>query len=365
MKTYLVGGAVRDLLLGLDPKDRDYVVIGSTVIEMLDAGYSQVGKDFPVFLHPETGEEYALARRDRKIAPGYGGFSVDTDYVTLEQDLERRDLTINSMAMDAQGNVFDYYGGQADLEAKILRHTSDAFFEDPLRVVRLARFYARYKSLGFTVHEDTKHLCAMMVRTLDLDEISDERFWVELSKNFSEDHPEYFFEFLQEINALDMVSFFKRLFQTDVTPDRFDVVRDIAIACASKSDALDNFVALVQTDDYNFSGVSSKSAQIAIALNMLDRMCSKPGPEEVLGLFQKVRAFSEGTRGEDFLTALSIREEVRGAVSKPFSSKQFRAALRAARTVTAAPFAHLEGQEIGIQMNFARARKIQEVLFRK
>ena len=215
----------------------------------------------------------------------------------------------------------------------------------------------------------TEHLCMMMVRTLDLDQISDERFWVELEKNFSEDHPEYFFEFLHEIGALQNVSFFKRLFHDELwNHDRFKYLMSLVkqVSFLQTPDfRLDVFVALMQRGDTEFSGVTSRSAQMTAALKCFDKMCCKPGPEEVLGLFQKVRAFSEGTRGEDFLIAMRVREEVLGIAAVPFSSKQLRIALDAARTVTATPFLHLEGQEIGIQMNFARVQKIKEVLFRK
>ncbi|MBA4694140.1 MAG: tRNA nucleotidyltransferase, partial [Congregibacter sp.] len=156
MNSYRVGGAVRDTLLGYPHHENDWVVVGSTPEEMISAGYTQVGRDFPVFLHPDSKEEYALARTERKSGPGYHGFVVHADpSVTLEEDLERRDLTINAMAMDGSGAVIDPYGGRADLDAKILRHVSPHFVEDPLRVLRVARFTARYHHIGFTVAEET------------------------------------------------------------------------------------------------------------------------------------------------------------------------------------------------------------------
>lgn len=152
MKTYLVGGAVRDRLLGLEVKDRDYMVVGASIDDMLAAGFRQVGRDFPVFLHPKTQEEYALARTERKSGTGYGGFVCHASpEVTLEQDLKRRDLTINAIAMDDEGKLHDPWGGQKDIEARSLRHVSEAFVEDPLRVLRVARFAARFSPQGFTV----------------------------------------------------------------------------------------------------------------------------------------------------------------------------------------------------------------------
>lgn len=200
MKKFLVGGAVRDKLLGLEPKDIDFVVVGSTVDEMLAAGFSQVGKDFPVFLHPDTGDQYALARKERKVAPGYNGFTTEHGVdVTLEDDLLRRDLTINSMAMDDDGNLIDPFNGQADLTAGILRHTSEAFAEDPLRVLRLARFAARYK---FAVAPETIELAKKLVIDGELDTLSPDRVWVELSKGFAEDEPNRMVDVLRRTDAL-------------------------------------------------------------------------------------------------------------------------------------------------------------------
>jgi tRNA nucleotidyltransferase/poly(A) polymerase len=202
MKTYLVGGAVRDILLGLEPKDLDYVVVGSSPEEMLSLGYKQVGLSFPVFLHPESGDEYALARKERKVGPGYNGFEVDFDSsVTLEEDLSRRDLTINSIAWDPETNVFtDPFGGIDDLARRTIKHTSDAFSEDPLRVLRVARFTARY---GFTVDDSTKELCKTVVASGEFDSITAERIWVEIEKLFETDQPSKGLDFLGDIGAFD------------------------------------------------------------------------------------------------------------------------------------------------------------------
>lgn len=203
MNTYLVGGAVRDELLGLPVRERDWVVVGATAEAMKAKGFRQVGADFPVFLHPETGEEYALARTERKTAPGYHGFTVHADPgVTLEEDLLRRDLTINAMARDAQGRLIDPYGGAADLEARRLRHVSPAFSEDPVRLLRVARFAARFAALGFAVAPETLALMRAMVDHGEVDALVAERVWNELARALMETQPARFFETLRECGAL-------------------------------------------------------------------------------------------------------------------------------------------------------------------
>ncbi|MBT9455936.1 MAG: multifunctional CCA addition/repair protein [Burkholderiaceae bacterium] len=201
MQTYLVGGAVRDALLGRPVTDRDWVVVGGSPAEMLAAGYLPVGKDFPVFLHPVSHEEYALARTERKTAPGYHGFSVHAaPDVTLEEDLRRRDLSINAMAQDVEGRLIDPYGGQADLHNKVLRHVSEAFAEDPVRILRLARFAARFAD--FTVAPETQALMVQMVDSGELDALVAERVWQELSRGLMEASPSRMFEVLRSCGAL-------------------------------------------------------------------------------------------------------------------------------------------------------------------
>ena len=203
IRTYLVGGAVRDRLLGLPVKDRDWVVTGATPAELLQQGFKTVGSDFPVFLHPHTGEEYALARTERKTAKGYHGFHFHAaPEVTLEADLARRDLTINAMAQDDAGNLIDPYGGQADLQQRLLRHVSAAFAEDPVRILRVARFAARFAPLGFQVAADTQQLMREMVAAGEVDALVPERVWQETVKALAEPAPERFFEVLRECGAL-------------------------------------------------------------------------------------------------------------------------------------------------------------------
>jgi len=202
MKIYSVGGAVRDILMGLSPSDFDYVVVGSTPQAMLDKGFRPVGKDFPVFLHPETQDEYALARTERKTAPGYHGFAIHAaPDVTLEDDLARRDLTINAMARAEDSSIVDPYGGQADIAAKVLRHVrAEAFVEDPVRVLRLARFAARYTE--FSVAAETMALCRKMVDAGELNHLVAERVWQEVAKGLMEKQPSRMFEVLRECGAL-------------------------------------------------------------------------------------------------------------------------------------------------------------------
>jgi tRNA nucleotidyltransferase (CCA-adding enzyme) len=203
MEIYLVGGAVRDELLNYPVRERDWVVVGARPEDLLAQGYQQVGKDFPVFLHPETRDEYALARTERKQGHGYTGFTVNAaPDVTLEQDLERRDLTINAIARDDNNNYIDPFGGRADLEAKTLRHVSDAFVEDPLRVLRTARFAARYAHLGFTVAPETMAIMSDIVDQDELAHLSTERVWVEMEKALGERDPQVFVTVLRECGAL-------------------------------------------------------------------------------------------------------------------------------------------------------------------
>jgi tRNA nucleotidyltransferase (CCA-adding enzyme) len=203
MQIYKVGGAVRDRLLGRPVTDIDWLVVGATAEEMIAQGFRPVGDDFPVFLHPKTQEEYALARTERKSGRGYGGFTFyASPEVTLEEDLTRRDLTINAMAEDDRGNVLDPYGGQKDLEARLLRHVSPAFAEDPLRVLRVARFAARYAPLGFQVADDTLALMRSLSESGELSALTPERSWKEISRALMEDRPDVFIEVLHSCGAL-------------------------------------------------------------------------------------------------------------------------------------------------------------------
>jgi tRNA nucleotidyltransferase (CCA-adding enzyme) len=251
MKVYKVGGAVRDRLLDLPVKDHDWVVVGSTAAQLIDLGYKAVGKDFPVFLHPDTREEYALARTERKTAPGYKGFTFNTDNnVTLEEDLLRRDLTINALAEDEQSNIVDCFNGQQDLQAGILRHISPAFIEDPLRVLRVARFAARF---NFRVADETMKLMQVIGASGELNTLVAERVWTEMERALSEEYPVRFFEVLKECDALERVfPEIDRLFGIP-QPEEHHPEIDCGIhtlmvleqACKLSSDPLIRFAALV------------------------------------------------------------------------------------------------------------------------
>lgn len=206
MEVYLVGGAVRDELLGIPVAERDWCVVGATPEEMKSLGYRQVGKDFPVFLHPETGEEYALARTERKTGPGYHGFEFRTSPdVTIEDDLARRDITINAMARDANGNLVDPFNGRADLKKKLLRHVSEAFAEDPVRVLRVAKFAARFAGHGFKVADETLELMTGMVEDGEVDELVPHRVWKETEAALAGPAPRVFFAVLRDCSALAVV----------------------------------------------------------------------------------------------------------------------------------------------------------------
>lgn len=203
MKIYRVGGSVRDQLLGLAGKDNDYVVTGASPEDMVAAGYKPIGKDFPVFLHPDTREEYALARTERKVARGYAGFTFNTDPgITIEQDLARRDLTINAIAIDEDRRVIDPFNGRRDIQERVLRHVSDAFVEDPVRVLRVARFAARFARLGFRIAEETLQLMKTIGDSGELDALVPERVWTELDRALGEPDPQQFFISLRDASVL-------------------------------------------------------------------------------------------------------------------------------------------------------------------
>ena len=206
MEVYLVGGAVRDRLLGRPVHERDWVVVGARPEELERDGFVPVGREFPVFLHPQTHEEYALARLERKVAPGYRGFTTQfSPDVTLEEDLKRRDLTINAMAESASGEIIDPYGGRRDLDARVLRHVSESFVEDPVRILRVARFAARYADLGFRVAEETRALMEQMTASGEVDALVPERVWQETERALGEPRPDVFFETLRSCRALGVI----------------------------------------------------------------------------------------------------------------------------------------------------------------
>ncbi|MDR3479016.1 MAG: multifunctional CCA tRNA nucleotidyl transferase/2'3'-cyclic phosphodiesterase/2'nucleotidase/phosphatase [Gammaproteobacteria bacterium] len=301
---YLVGGAVRDALLDLPVKEKDYVVVGATSEEMLQLGYRQVGKDFPVFLHPKTHEEYALARMERKVSRGYTGFTFDASpSVTLEEDLLRRDLTINAIAQKiSTKELIDPYHGQADLEKKLLRHVSPAFVEDPVRVLRVARFAARFASLGFTVAPETNALMKEMVKAGEVDALVAERVWKELERGLQEKNPEVFFTVLSACDALPVLF-------PDLTEANFTALKK---ATSLSEDPEIRFAALLQSltpeqinalcGRYRVPGVYKELALLVSRYGAVYSQALGLNPEQLLNFFQSVDIFRREARFQKFLT---------------------------------------------------------------
>ncbi|MDH4039887.1 MAG: multifunctional CCA addition/repair protein [Gammaproteobacteria bacterium] len=403
MEIYLVGGAVRDALLGYPSSERDWVVVGASPRDMLDLGYQQVGKDFPVFLHPQTKDEYALARTERKQGHGYTGFAVHCDpSVTLEQDLLRRDLTVNAMARSDSGDIIDPYGGQRDLAAKILRHVSGAFVEDPLRVLRTARFAARYDHLGFTVAPQTIELMADIVRQDELAHLPAERVWVEIERALGERNPEVFIEVLRECGALErLVPELEALFGVPQTAEHHPEI-DSGIHTLM---ALQQAAALTPATDVRFAvlihdlgkgGTPASEWPRHIAhehrgLKLVDRVCKRlkaPGQHRelalkvceyhthchralelrgktVLKLLNATDALRRPDRFEAFLLACEADARGRkGLEQRDYPQADYlRRALDLARGVTAALFVDqgLEGKALGEAISAERVRRLDKL----
>ncbi|PIE24867.1 MAG: hypothetical protein CSA60_02625 [Neptuniibacter caesariensis] len=273
MKTYLVGGAVRDQLLNYPVYDKDWVVVGSTPEEMLSLGYQPVGHDFPVFIHPDTHEEYALARTERKSGKGYGGFQYHANKnITLEEDLIRRDLTINAMAMDEHGTLYDPYHGQQDLDAKLLRHVSPAFSEDPLRVLRVARFAARYHHLGFKVADETLQLMAGLATTDELEHLTAERVWQEFARALAEQSPWVFLQVLQQTKATTKVIPEFANYLAGSTPET-----DLQNICKHSQDSDVRFACLCTLAGLSDSEIASLCDRLRVpkATKMLSMQCQR------------------------------------------------------------------------------------------
>ncbi len=303
VKVYLVGGAVRDLMLGLDPKDRDYVVVGATPELMIENGFQQVGADFPVFLHPETGEEYALARTERKTGKGYNGFTTDhSRTVTLRDDLERRDLTVNAMAMTENDQLIDYFDGMSDLRNGILRHVGPAFAEDPVRVLRVARFAARY---GWRVAAETMDLMRAMVNAGELDHLTRERVWKEFEKGFSEKSPSTMLEILYNVGFFNLKAY-----------DGLNVHR-IDRFWAADGDGLSLETKLCMTfrmcndlEDRSFPSEICDTVKVFRRIRDDAGRYEKMNPRDRLGLFQKADALRRTDTFRNALDAARVLDDV-------------------------------------------------------
>ena len=343
MKVYLVGGAVRDELLGLPVKERDYVVVGATPEEMVRLGFKPVGKDFPVFLHPTTHDEYALARTERKSGRGYKGFTVyASPEVTLEEDLRRRDLTINAMAKAQDGSLIDPFGGKKDLEAGLLRHVSEAFAEDPVRILRVARFAARF---GFSIHDTTLALMRRMVESGEADYLVPERVWQEFSRGLAERHPERMFELLQRAGLLakafpEIKAWPERF--TGSLPVRFAVLawpleeKDLRALC-------ERLRAPAEVRDLALAAVRSKDG------------LKKSTPEALLGVLRGADAFRRPERFAELLEAARLAEP---GIDTPRAE---RARAAAAGVDGGAIAASASGADIGRLVDEARLKAIRSL----
>jgi tRNA nucleotidyltransferase (CCA-adding enzyme) len=357
MQVYLVGGAVRDELLGRPVHERDWVVVGATPAEMERSGFRAVGREFPVFLHPVTKEEYALARQEHKTGPGYRGFSVNfSPDVTLEQDLQRRDLTINAMARGNDGALVDPYGGRRDLELRWLRHVAPSFIEDPVRVLRVARFAARFAALGFRLAPETAQLLTEMVRNGEVNALVPERVWREMQRALTEVHPESFFDLLHECGALKII--LPELSWSD--RERDTLTRAVGLS----SDASVRFAALMAGIDV--AGIDSLCARLRVPADYRDlaRLTARfatrlthqdrSAAQNLLDLFEKSDALRRPERFEKLLLAARARDSLDATIP---------AALAAVTEVrlTDEQLATLKGPAIAATLHAARLRRLERL----
>jgi tRNA nucleotidyltransferase (CCA-adding enzyme) len=342
VKVFTVGGAVRDELLGLKVKERDYVVVGATPEEMVKQGFKPVGKDFPVFLHPKTHEEYALARTERKSGRGYKGFTVyAAPEITLEEDLKRRDLTINAMAKGQDGALIDPFGGAKDLAAKILRHVSEAFAEDPVRILRVARFAARF---GFAVHPETMALMQRMVKEGEADYLVPERVWQEFAKGLAEPHAQLMFDVLRQSGVLQ-----KLLPEVKTIPSSFS--GSIAARFARLAWPLEEAQVNVLCDRLR---APNEVRELALTACRCRKKLASSTPEALLDLLKTADAFR---RPERFAELLQVARLADSGVD----TARIERALRAAVSVDAGEIAkRATGSDIARLIDQARVEAIRK-----
>ena len=379
MKTYLVGGAVRDKLLGLPVQERDWVVVGATPQEMLDLGYKQVGKDFPVFLHPETREEYALARTERKTAPGYKGFAFHAaPDITLEEDLKRRDLTINAMAESPEGELIDPYGGQEDLQLGKLRHVSPAFAEDPVRILRVARFAARFGKMGFSVTHGTNALMRKMVAEGEVDHLVPERVWAELEKALATDAPEKFFTVLHGCGALAVL--FPEIeaewghnadTHTDKLPDALTVLGNSAEKTRDTQVRFAVLLLSLHTEQTRAQRINNAKSicqrfripgdYLTLAVNAIEHetRITRNDPCALLDIMESTRALHDPARWHKLLDTYVITERIdRRRAEQLDHARQKAAAISAADLEDTS----LKGPAIGTAIKEKRCQEIDRAL---
>lgn len=369
MKIYLVGGAVRDELLHCPIKERDWVVVGATEADMLALGYRQVGKEFPVFLHPDTKEEYALARRERKTDKGYKGFRFDASAsVTLEDDLLRRDLTINAMAKSDTGEIIDPYHGQADLEKRILRHVSIAFSEDPVRILRVGRFLSRYQSLGFSIAPETITLMQRMTEAGEVDALVPERVWKELERALGEPNPTAFFDVLAKAHALPRL--FPGLTLTGpglqalkqaATLTHSSVVRFAALLYAyPETAAADHRQAITQLCRRFRAPNAFRDLAVLTATHYRAALnAASASPEALLSLFGALDIYRRETRFHHFLEAVAA---IASALNHPFHREALHAKAHLAKSVPIAPLLAqgLKGEALANALRKGRLKALSE-----
>lgn len=381
-KAYVVGGAVRDGLLGRVSVDKDWVVVGATPEALLAAGFKPVGRDFPVFLHPQTHEEYALARTERKTAPGYHGFTFHADpSVTLEQDLARRDLTINAMALDTQGALIDPYGGHADLAARVLRHVSSAFAEDPVRILRLARFAARFAD--FTVAPQTQALARQMTEGGEVDALVSERVWQELARGLMEAHPSRMLVVLRDCGALArLLPEVERLWQAGPRNPADALLRTLDSSAQLGCDLSQRFACLGQAVGPDEAALRAMCRRLGVPLDCrelaeltwrehsaVDR-CETMDAAGLLGLLERCDALRRPARCDAMLRVCEcVARGSSATASLPFAQgAHLRHILHATLDVdTAGIAAHaahigLRGPEVGAAIHAARRGAIAAVL---
>jgi tRNA nucleotidyltransferase (CCA-adding enzyme) len=374
MTTYLVGGAVRDRLMNYPFHERDWVVTGSSPEEMIEQGFAPVGKDFPVFIHPQTGEEYALARTERKTGKGYAGFAFHTDKsVTLEQDLLRRDLTINAMAEDSDGNIIDPYGGQEDLKKRLLHHVSPSFAEDPVRILRVARFAARYHHLGFRIADDTMQLMKEMVANGEADHLVAERVWKEWQRAMTEASPSQFILALQQCGALTAVApeFAQRLHKDHGPLQRLELnhhpedadINTALLLCDLEPDSIEQSLKQAQQ-------LCQRMATPKAPRELTEKLCQYhgqilsnelPSAEQLLSLLQSLDSFRRPLLLEKFLSACkTIAEERHCHHHTELLHQAFNQSVKVTAQQVMSLGAH--GKAVGEAMTKARIKEIQTLL---
>ncbi|WP_137167875.1 CCA tRNA nucleotidyltransferase [Salinimonas lutimaris] len=332
MKIYLVGGAVRDELLGRKVTEKDWVVTGATPSMLLEQGYTQVGKDFPVFLHPHTRDEYALARLERKTGSGYTGFDCDASpSVTLEEDLQRRDLTINAMARAQDGTLVDPYHGQQDLTNRVLRHVSPAFSEDPLRIFRVARFASRYHYLGFRVAPETQTLMQQMARTGMLKELTAERVWMETRRAVMQSDPDVYFTALKEAGGLS--GWFCELITG--LPEHLARLKQAAASSVSLEVRMASLLCGLSADDtqalcQRLKCPNSVTDLAVFASRFAHSLSGRPGADELLEIFNRTDAWRKPKRFAQLLEVVDIKNQVE---QTSWPQTQILGALEAARNI--------------------------------